>query len=82
MLAPCDDALAALLQEHWQCEGLVHDKRFGWHLRCIGEDIAVTDAIINEKTHKYESFLYTYLDTFKQGFCDCDRPYGVACEDL
>jgi hypothetical protein len=82
MLAPCDDALAALLAEHWECTAFRYSAKTGWYLQCLGSNIAITDGIVDEKRHVYESFIYTHLGTMRQGVCDCGGSYGPACQYL
>lgn len=79
--APCTDALAAYLHEHWECSNIRY-LRGDITLMCWGGDIAVRDMITSAETKKYTSFMYTNLRTEQQGVCDCDKPFGKACETL
>jgi len=81
MQAPCTDALAAFMKEHWQCTHLYGNGKHGLTVQCIGADYAISDTFVS-RGFKYTSFLYTNLDTFAQGVCDCDKPQDNACEPL
>lgn len=79
--APCPDAVAAYLAEHWECTGLRYT-RGDITLVCIGGDIAIRDMITSAETKKYTSLIWTNLRTLRQGNCDCEKPFGKACEPL
>lgn len=81
--APCTDAIAAFLDEHWECSRLAYDSKRGLHFVCIGDDYTIEDSGITDTGRKrLVAFIYTNLTTLKQGSCDCDKPYGPACENL
>jgi hypothetical protein len=81
VLAPCKDAVGAFLAQNPRCYALDYSKRDGLHAKCAFGDVQFTDAIVGAN-HLYTSLLWTELRTMKQGFCDCERPYGPACEQL
>lgn len=78
-IAPCPDAMAAYLQEHWECSGL-RTYKGQIAFKCIGGDVIISDMIVSSETRKYESFIYTDLHTWRQGVCDCGRSAGKVCE--
>jgi len=79
--APCPDAVAAYLQQHWECTNFRY-VRGDITLICITGDVVIRDMITSAESKKYTSFMYTNLRTLKQGVCDCDKPFGEVCEGL
>lgn len=79
--APCPDALAAYLQQHWECTNLRY-VRGDITLVCITGDVVIRDMITSADTKKYTSFIFENLRTLKQGVCDCEKPFGEVCEAL
>lgn len=78
---PCSDALAAFAAEHWECGSLEYSEDVGLYFKCIGGNLAISEGIA-DTSDRLTSFLYTNVITGRQGVCDCEKPYGKACESL
>lgn len=81
MLAPCDDAILAFMTEHVECTRVEYSKGKGLYASCFGGDYAISDLIAT-RAGTVSSMLYRSLRTQQQGVCDCEKPFGAACEVL
>lgn len=81
MLAPCDDAVLAFMTEHFECTDVRYDQKRGLYVSCFGGDYAIGDLIATRKG-TVSSLIFRSLRTGQQGVCDCEKPYGAACEVL
>ena len=81
--APCPDAIGAFMVTHPECSRVHYNKALGLHAQCIGGAYMFSDMIgMSGAQHTVSSLIFTNARTLKQGVCDCDKPQGLACENL